>query len=146
MLGYAYDRPVENDAMNLENGRNCYGRGSWASCLRYRDGVFYVSTVSSTRSRTHTYTTKDIEKGDWKATSFAPSLHDHSLFFDDDGRVYMLYGGGNLRLVELEPDLSSIKEGGFNEGVIENASAVAGPMGGRLDGAGKHSVSGPAAC
>jgi beta-xylosidase len=49
------------------------------------------------------------------------------LFFDDDGRVYMLYGGGNLRLVELEPDLSGIKEGGFNEVVIENASAVAGP-------------------
>ena len=126
LIGYAYDRLVENDAMNLENGQNCYGRGSWASSLRYRNGTYYVSTFSSTSGRTHIYTTKDIEKGDWKATSFAPSLHDHSLFFDDDGRVYMLYGGGNLRLVELEPDLSGIKEGGFNEVVIENASAVAG--------------------
>ena len=26
MLNYVYDRLVENDAMNLENGRNCYGR------------------------------------------------------------------------------------------------------------------------
>jgi beta-xylosidase len=127
MLGYAYDRLVENDAMNLENGKSCYGRGSWASCLRYHNGTYYVSTFSSTSGRTHIYTTRDIEKSDWKETSFAPSLHDHSLFFDDDGRVYMLYGGGNLRLVELEPDLSGIKEGGFNEVVIQNASAVAGP-------------------
>jgi beta-xylosidase len=127
MLNYAYDRLVENDAMNLENGGNCYGRGSWASCLRYHNGTYYVSTFSSTSGRTHIYTTQDIEKGDWKASSFAPSLHDHSLVFDDDGRVYMLYGVGNLRLVELEPDLSGIKEGGLNEVVIPNASAVAGP-------------------
>lgn len=126
LIGYAYDRLVENDAMNLENGRNCYGSGSWASSLRYHDGTYYVSTFSSTSGRTHIYTTKDIEQGDWKAISFEPSLHDHSLVFDDDGRVYMLYGVGNLRLVELEPDLSGIKKGGFNDVVIPNASAVAG--------------------
>ena len=126
MLNYAYDRLVENEAMNLENGKSAYGRGSWASCLRYHNGIYTVSTFSSTSGRTHIYRTTDIEKGDWKASSFAPSLHDHSLFFDDDGRVYMLYGVGNLRLVELEPDLSGIKEGGFDEVVIPNASAVAG--------------------
>jgi len=127
LLNYAYDRLVENDAMNLENGRSCYGRGSWASSLRYHKGTYYVSTFSSTSRRTHVYTTRDIEKGDWNETSFGPSLHDHSLFFDDDGRVYMLYGVGDLRLVELEPDLSGIREGGFNDVVIRNASAVAGP-------------------
>ena len=126
IISYAYDRLVENDAMNMENGRNCYGRGTWASCLRYHNGTYYVSTFSGTSGRTHIYTTRDIEKGDWKETSFAPSLHDHSLFFDDDGRVYMLHGVGDLRLVELKPDLSGIKEGGFNEVVIRNAIAVAG--------------------
>jgi len=126
LIGYAYDRLVENEAMNLENGRNCYGSGSWASSLRYHHDTYYVSTFSSTSGRTHIYTTQDIEKEDWKAISFEPSLHDHSLVFDDDGRVYMLYGVGNLRLVELEPDLSGIKEGGFNDVVLPNASAVAG--------------------
>ena len=58
--------------------------------------------------------------------SFEPSLHDSSLFFDDDGKVYMLWGGGSLRLVELKEDLTGIKEGGFNEVIIENASAPAG--------------------
>ena len=85
LIGYAYDRPVENDAMNLENGQSAYGRGSWASCLRYHDGTYYATTFSATSGRTHIYTTRDIERGDWKASSFSPSLHDHTLFFDDDG-------------------------------------------------------------
>jgi beta-xylosidase len=126
ILNYAYDRLVENDAMNLENGKNTYGRGSWASSLRHHDGTYYVTTFSSTDNRTHVYRTEDIEKGGWKENAFEPSLHDHSLFFDDDGRVYMLYGVGDLRLVELNPDLSGIKAGGFNDVVIPKASAVAG--------------------
>ncbi len=126
LVGYAYDRLVENDAMNLENGKNAYGAGSWASSLRYHNGTYYVSTFSSTSGRTHIYTTQDIEKGPWKEISFAPSLHDHSLFFDDDGRVYMVYGGGDIRLAELKTDLSGLKEGGFHDIIIKNASAVAG--------------------
>jgi len=125
LIGYAYDTLTDNEALRLENGRNAYGAGSWASSLRYHDGTFYVSTFSRTSGRTHVYTTRDIEKGPWKETSFSPSLHDHSLFFDDDGRIYMLYGGGDLRLIELKPDLSGIKPGGLNEVVIRNAGAVA---------------------
>lgn len=126
LLGYAYDRLVENDAMNLENGQNAYGRGSWASSLRYHNGTYYASTFSSTSGRTHIYTTTDIEKGDWKGSSFSPSLHDNTLFFDDDGRVYMIYGAGSLRLVELLADLSGIKPGGVNKVIIENANRLFG--------------------
>ncbi len=125
LLGYAYDTLTDNEVLRLENGQNTYGRGSWASSLRYHNGIFYVSTFSATSGRTHVYTTDDIEKCDWKEISFEPSLHDHSLFFDDDGKVYMLYGAGNLRLVELNADLSGIKEGGFNEVVIHDAHSVA---------------------
>ncbi|MDQ8203211.1 glycoside hydrolase 43 family protein [Pelagicoccus sp. SDUM812003] len=124
LLGYAYDTLVDNDKMRLEDGQNAYGAGSWASSLRYHDGTFYVSTFSATSGRTHIYMTKDIEKCEWEEISFEPSMHDHSLFFDDDGRVYFLYGGGDLRLRELESDLSGIKEGGFDEIVIEDAHSV----------------------
>lgn len=126
LIGYAYDRLVENDAMNLENGRNCYGAGSWASSLRYHNGTYYATTFSSTSGRTHVYRTRDIEKGDWKASSFSPSLHDHTLFFDDDGRVYMIYGAGKLTLVELLEDLSGIKPDGVNKVIIENANLLFG--------------------
>ena len=125
LVSYAYDVLADVDELTLTNGKNSYGRGSWASSIRYHNGTFYVTTFAQTTGKTHVYTTTDIEKGPWKATSFRPSLHDHSLFFDDDGRVYMLYGGGNLRLVELKDDLSGLKEGGINQVVITNAHSVA---------------------
>ena len=125
IVSYAYDRLVDNDAMNLDNGKNTYGRGSWASSLRYHNNTYYVSTFAATSGKTHIYTTKDIEKGSWSVIEFEPALHDHSLFFDDDGKVYMLYGAGSLTLVELKPDLSGIKPG-TEKVVIENASAPSG--------------------
>ncbi len=126
LINYAYDTLVNNDAMNLDNGKNTYGRGSWASCIRYHNGTYYVSTFAQTSGRTHIYSTKNIEKGPWKSVSFSPSYHDHSLFFDDDGRVYMIYGVGKLRLIELNADASGVKPGTTEQVIIENASAPAG--------------------
>ena len=60
---------------------------------------FYVSTFSATSGKTHIYKTDNIENGDWESITFEPVLHDHTLFFDDDGKVYMVYGAGNITLV-----------------------------------------------
>ncbi|TDH23460.1 glycosyl hydrolase 43 family protein [Segetibacter sp. 3557_3] len=122
LVSYAYDTLANMDALNLENGKSTYGRGSWASSIRYHKGTFYVSTFAQTTGKTYIYSTKNIGKEPWKRIAFEPSLHDHSLFFDDDGKVYMLYGAGKLTLVELRDDLSGIKPGGVNQVVIENAS------------------------
>ncbi|MDW7979833.1 MAG: glycoside hydrolase 43 family protein [Verrucomicrobiales bacterium] len=124
IVNYAYDILDDVDELNLANGKNDYGRGSWASSIRYHKGKFYVSTFCHTTRKTYIYWTTNIETGPWEARAFSPALHDHSLFFDDDGRVYMLYGVGNLRLVELKEDLSGLKEGGINQVVITNAHAV----------------------
>jgi beta-xylosidase len=121
LVSYAYDTLVNNDEMNLDNGKFTYGRGSWASSLRYHNGTFYVSTFSATSGKTHIYTTKNIEKGPWKEISFRPSLHDHTLFFED-GKTYMIYANKKLTLVELKEDLSGIKEGGINQVIIEDVS------------------------
>ncbi|WP_231934541.1 glycoside hydrolase family 43 protein [Botrimarina colliarenosi] len=126
LIAYAYDTLDDNDALNLANGANAYGRGSWASSLRHHGGQFYVTTFSSTTGKTHVYTTRDPEKGPWRANAFKPSLHDSSLFFDDDGRVYMVYGGGDLRLVELTADVSGVKPGGVDQVIVTDASRVAG--------------------
>lgn len=135
MASYAYDTLGENDALTLQNGRSAYGSGSWASSLRYHDGRFYVSTFSNTTGRTHIYATDDPDTGPWEAWSFEPSLHDHSLFFDDDGRVYMAYSVGDITLVELDEDLSGIKPDGFNDVIIEEANSVVGePVGLRAEG------------
>src|SRR5688572_26935326 len=61
LIGYAYDTLADNEALRLEQGQNAYGRGSWASSIRYHAGVFYVSTFSATSNKTHVYTTRDVE-------------------------------------------------------------------------------------
>jgi beta-xylosidase len=126
LINYAYDTLANIDELNLNNGKSAYGRGSWASSLRYHKGIYYVTTFAQTTGKTHIYTTKNLEKGPWKSLSFKPSYHDHTLFFDDDGRVYMIYGAGNIKLVELKEDLSGVKPGTAEQTIIENASAPAG--------------------
>ena len=121
LVSYAYDTLVSNDQMNLDNGKSTYGRGSWASSIRYNNGTYYVSTFAATSGKTHIYITKNIEKGPWKAISFSPAYHDHSLFFDE-GKVYLITGNKKLTLIELNEDLSGVKPGGLNQVIIENAS------------------------
>lgn len=134
VVSYAYETLGDNDALNLNNGKNAYGSGSWASCIRYHDETFYVSTFSSTTGKTYIWSAKDPEKGPWKEISFSPSLHDHTLYFDDDGRVYMIYGNRRLTLVELNSDLSGIKPGGINQVIIENCSLPSGSNSGLGEG------------
>lgn len=123
LVSYCYDTLVSNDDMNLQNGKSTYGRGSWASSIRYHNGTFYVSTFAATSGKTHIYYTKNIETGNWQQKTFTPALHDHSLFFEDDGKVYMIYGNRKLTLVELNEDVSGIKDGGINQVIIENSTA-----------------------
>ena len=130
LVNYAYDTLANVDALNLNNGQSAYGHGSWASCIRYHNSIYYVSTFAQTTGKTYIYSTKDIEKGPWKTVSFKPALHDNSLFFDDDGKVYMITGNGKLRIVELTGDVSGPKPGGIDQVLIENASLPSGSSGG----------------
>lgn len=125
-INYAYDILEEGERLNLENGKNMYSNGTWASCLRYHNGTYYLSTFSNNTGKTYIFTTKDIEKGNWKRIEFSPRFHDHTLFFDDDGKIYLIYGGGKLRMVELKEDLTGVKPGTEERVVIENATAPIG--------------------
>jgi len=125
IVSYCYDTLDDVDALNLENGKNAYGSGSWASCIRYHNDTYYVSTFAGTTNKTYIYSTKDIENGRWKKISFSPSYHDHTIFFDNDGKIYMIWGVGRLMMVELKEDLSGVKEG-TERVLIENASEPAG--------------------
>nr|WP_315222070.1 glycoside hydrolase 43 family protein [uncultured Flavobacterium sp.] len=126
LLTYVYQTLEDNnDRLNLNNGKNDYGRGSWASSFRYHNGIYYVSTFSGTTGKTYIFSTKNIEKGPWKKVILNDSYHDHSIFFDDDGKVYMVWGAGKLQIIELESDLSDVKKQ-TQKVLIENASAPAG--------------------
>lgn len=126
LVNYAYDVLDNTDELSLANGKNTYGKGSWASSIRFHNNTYYVSTFSGTTGKTYIYSTKNIERGPWKKISFAPSLHDHSLFFDDNGKTYMVYGSGKIMLAELADDLSGIKPATQPRVIIENADLPTG--------------------
>lgn len=126
LVSYAYDTLADVDELSLRNGREAYGKGTWASSMRYHKGVFYVSTFAQTTGKTYIYSTKDVEKGPWKVSTFKPGFHDHSLFFDGDGKVYMVYGSGKIRLVEMKSDLSGPDPAVAERVIIENASLPSG--------------------
>jgi len=125
IVNYAYNILEDRDETNLTNGKWDYGRGSWASCLRYHNGNYYVSTFSLTTNKTYIFITPNPEKGPWKKISFSPACHDHTIFFDDDNHIYIIWGAGKLHIAELKEDLTGIKEG-TERILIENPSAPAG--------------------
>lgn len=99
------------------NGGTVYGRGQWATSIRYVDGTYYIYfSPNDEPFKGYVYTSKDPRKG-WTLAHRIPHFHDASLFFDDDKRAYIFYGTGEMK--ELMPDLSGVKPGGRQGKVFE---------------------------
>lgn len=126
IINYAYDTLGEMDELSLINGKSNYGKGSWASSIRYHNGMYYIATYAQTTDKTYIFRTKDIEKGKWEKSEFKPGYHDCTLVFDK-GSAYLITGGGRLQIIELNEDLTGVKQGGVNQVLIENASAPTEP-------------------
>lgn len=126
IVSYAYDTLGSDDALSLVNGKSNYGRGSWASSIRYHNGTYYVATYAQTTDKTYIFRTNDIENGKWERTEFKPGFHDCTLVFDNN-KAYLITGNGRLQIIELKEDLTGVKEGGVNQVLIENASAITEP-------------------
>lgn len=41
-LSYAFNRLDMGDEFRLANGKEAYGQGVWAPCIRYHEGKFYI--------------------------------------------------------------------------------------------------------
>ncbi len=124
-INYAHQALDNGDNLNMNNGKNAYGKGSWASSIKYKDGTWYVLTPSYTTNRTHIFKTDDIIKGPWKSATL-PFYHDPSLLLDDDGRVYVLYGSGNINIIELSADAMSVKSGATSRRILSSPASIAG--------------------
>lgn len=143
IVNYVYDILAANDKQTLTNGQNIYGQGSWASNIRYHNGMFYVVFASNDIGKTYIFQTTNIEKGPWEKYELAGGVyHDMSLLFDDDGRVYLVYGNGTIRVIELTSDATAVKPGGMNKVIIQNASAPGGSGGLGAEGSHIYKVNG----
>jgi len=104
LASYCMDRLDFGPAFRLE-GRSIYGRGIWAPCIRYHNGVFYVfSNVNGVGCQLFRSTSPN---GPWTRNQL-PGMHDLSVLFDDDGKIYAIYGAGRPVIVELNNDLTKI--------------------------------------
>lgn len=109
LLGYAFDKLKLGPAFNLEEGKEVYGQGIWAPCIRYNNGMFYIfSNVNGYGMQVFTATDP---KGPWEHKQLDAEIYDLSVLFDDDGKIYAVYKYDEVHLVELKPDLSGIVEG-----------------------------------
>ena len=111
-VGYIFDRLTDSPKYDLQQG-TVYGRGQWATSLKYHNGKFYALLAPNEHGKmgdTYIFSAEKAE-GPWTIVSRMRHFHDCSLFFDDDGRVYVIYGTGEL--MELKPDLSDVIEGTY---------------------------------
>lgn len=104
LAGYCTDRLDLGPAFRLEGG-NIYGQGIWAPCLRYHQGMFYVfSNVNGVGLQV--FRSRSIQ-GPWERNQL-PGRHDLSVLFDDDGKIYLIWGARSpYPIEELTPDLRS---------------------------------------
>ena len=115
-VSYVFPSLHDTPKYDMQEG-TVYGRGQWATSLRYHNGLYYLYfSPNDVPFKGYVYTTKDPREG-WTLAHRIPHFHDASLFFDDDGRAYVFYGTGEMK--ELLPDLSGVKEGGLSGKVFE---------------------------
>ena len=109
-VGYLFDKLTDSPKYDLQDG-TVYGRGQWATSLKYHDGRFwalFAPNEGGPMGQTYIMTAPDAA-GPWTIHSRLRHFHDATLFFDDDGRVYVFYGTGQM--CELSSDLKSVVEG-----------------------------------
>lgn len=108
-LGYCFDTLNLGDDFKLQNGKDAYGQGIWAPCIRYSNGIFYIfSNINGYGLQV--FWSKD-PKGPWQHKKIPAEIYDLSVLFDDDGKIYAVHKYNEVKMVELKPDFSGVVEG-----------------------------------
>jgi xylan 1,4-beta-xylosidase len=107
LIGHALTRVSQLPLVRLtRNG------GIWAGTIRYHNGVFYLVTTLKTEGHGNFFVYTRDPAGAWSdPVELDQGGIDPSLFFDDDGKVYLTTGGGNCatRICQSEIDIETGK-------------------------------------
>ena len=101
----AVERMDVNKCYNLD-GCDRYSHGQWASSLKYNNGKFYIMFNTLDDGGYLCTTTK--AKGPWEVKQIQRGFHDPGLFFDEDGKIYVAHGYGNISVTELDTNFAPI--------------------------------------
>lgn len=113
-----YDRLDSTPAQRLISDQNIYAQGMWAPSLRAHKGKYYACFAANDTRKTYLFVADDMA-GPWEKQTIEGFYHDSSLLFDDDGRVYLIYGNSEIRALELKEDLSGPKPGGLSRVLVK---------------------------
>jgi beta-xylosidase len=92
LAGYCTNKLDLGPAYRLEGG-NIYGRGIWAPCIRYHDGMFYIF-CNVNNAGLEVFRSKFIT-GPWERNQL-PGRHDMSVLFDDDlHKIFIISSAGS---------------------------------------------------
>jgi beta-xylosidase len=121
LLGYVFDQLDLGPESRLEDGKESYGQGIWAPSFRYHDGTYYIF---SNVNRHHTQMFRATNPaGPWTRTEMKRSFHDLSVLFDDDGKVYVVWGYQDIHLAQLSDDLTDVVPG-TEQIIIKQGSGI----------------------
>ena len=121
-VGYVFDKLTDSPKYDLafslpldqqkgEGVGTVYGRGQWATSLKYHKGKFYALLApneAGAMGDTYIFTAEKAE-GPWTIHSRLRHFHDATLFFDDDDTPYVFFGTGEM--CQLTKDLKGVVEG-----------------------------------
>ncbi len=126
IISYVFDRIDDGPRYNLEDGATVYGQGQWASSIRYHMGKFYVwFTANGAPGKGFVYSA-DKAEGPWTLVARPPHMHDGSLFFDEDGKVYMFCENGRLK--QLDSQTFEPLNGGIDKQLFERDAEERGSL------------------
>ncbi|MDP4189357.1 MAG: family 43 glycosylhydrolase, partial [Bacteroidota bacterium] len=108
-LSYCFDKLDLGPEFNLDHGKEAYGQGIWAPCIRYYNGMFYIFTNVNNHGM-QVFMAKN-PKGPWVHKPMNVEIYDLSILFDNNGKIYAVYKYNEVHLVQLKPDFSGIVEG-----------------------------------
>lgn len=108
-INYIFPKLTDSPKYYMQGG-TVYGRGQWATSLKYHKGLFYALFAPNDNpgGDTYIYTATDPAKT-WTLHSRLQHFHDASLFFDDDDKAYVFSGTGDM--VQLNSNLDGVVEG-----------------------------------
>lgn len=112
IASYVFETFEGTEEARMTNERSNYGYGMWAGSLRYHGGRFFVSFAAKETCKTYFYSSENVE-GPWEKQCIDFYFHHGSLFLDEDGRIYLIFGHKEIWIREMRPDLSGLKPKGF---------------------------------
>ena len=84
---------------------------------------FYLCFVANDTGKTYLYQSENIS-GPWEKQEIQGFYHDPSLLFDEDGRIYIVYGNTEIHLTELDEQLKGPKENGIDRIIVKEQGTL----------------------